>query len=130
MENTRFVSTNFQKETGEATAHTAPTFGIHWTGSLKYIPNLLNPIGPIQLNRAVGLKIEDASENFPRASSICNLTALLNPIGSIELNRVHGLCEENYKDHRLSTIVCSICSTAHVLEFRVDTYTHTVYSLK
>ena len=60
-----------------------------------YIPNLLNSIGPIEFNRAVGLKIEDASENFPRASSIFNPTALLNSIGPIELNRVQGVCEES-----------------------------------
>ena len=34
----RFDSTTFQKETGEATAHTAPALAIHWTSSFKYIP--------------------------------------------------------------------------------------------
>ena len=100
----RFDSTTFQKETGEATAHTAPALAIHWTSSFKYIPYLLTSMGPIEFNRAVGLKIEDASENFPRASSIFNPTALLNSIGPIELNRVHRLRERNSKDHRLSTI--------------------------
>ena len=58
----RFDSTNFQKETREAPAHTAPACGIQWTSSFKYIPNvpnLLNSIRPFEFNRPVGLKIED-----------------------------------------------------------------------
>ena len=80
----RFDSTNVQKETGEATAHTAPGFGTEWTSSFTYIPNLLNSIGPIEFNRAVGLKIEDALGKFSEASSTFNPTAVLNSIGPVE----------------------------------------------
>ena len=76
-----------EEDGDEAIAHTAPGFRIHWTSSVKYMPNLLNSIGPI------------------------------------ELNRVYGLREEDSKDNLLSTVVCSICITAHVLEFRVHTHT-------
>ena len=60
------TGTNFPKETGEATAHRAAGFGIHWTSSFKYIPNLLNSIGPVDLNRVHGvhgLCEEDAKDN-------------------------------------------------------------------
>ena len=75
----------FRRKRGEAKAHTAPGFGIDWTSSMKYIPYLFSSIEPIELNRAVGLKIEDASEIFHGASSILNLQS----DSSIEFNRVN-----------------------------------------
>ena len=48
---------------------------------LEYmLAHVLRAMGAVPMYRPVGLKIEDLTQDFPKASSIFNPTALLNSI--------------------------------------------------